>query len=374
MSTEDPYIGRKIEDYKIETLLGKGGMGSVYKGEDTVLRRPVALKVLAAGLSEDTDAIKRFEREARILAEVAHPNIAQVYRIGKVDGVPYYVMEFIDGKSLQQILAEEKRLTGSRSVKIILDAARGLKAAAERNIIHRDIKPANIMISADGNVKIVDFGIAKAFSDDTFKTATGLLLGTPRYMSPEQGRGATVDLRADIYSLGATFYHMVTGVPPFDSDNPITLIQKHITDPVRSISEYNPNVPEKICNLIYAMLAKSPGDRVQDYSQLIISLENATGHATTLFTYIPQAEQKPVDAEDQRKARRIWLIAAAIAAVLLIGFLIGKGGRTEIKKVPVFIGPSESRKAIHEGVNAIREYQELQKEMREQKEKEKAEE
>ena len=366
MPDQDPYIGRKIDEYQIESLLGKGGMGSVYKGLDTILRRPIALKVLAPGLAEDADSIKRFEREARIIAEINHPNIAQVFRIGKVDGPPYYVMEYIEGKSLQQILAEEGRLTGTRSVKIILDAARGLKAAAERNIIHRDIKPANIMVTESGAVKVVDFGIAKAFSDDTFKTATGLLLGTPRYMSPEQGRGAAVDLRADIYSLGATFYHMVTGVPPFDSDNPITLIQKHVTEPVRSVTELNPNVPEKICNIIYAMLAKTPADRIQDYAQLILGLEAASGHATTLFTYVPQAQiGKPVDPADQRRARKI-LIGAAVAVVVLVvlGMLFRGGPDKSKEETPARSpdAPMTRLDSIREGLKMRRDLEKIDKE------------
>jgi serine/threonine-protein kinase len=366
MPDQDAYVGRKIDEYQIESLLGKGGMGSVYKGLDTILRRPIALKVLAPGLAEDPEAIKRFEREARIIAEINHPNIAQVFRIGKVDGLPYYVMEYIEGKSLQQILAEEGRLTGSRSVKIILEAARGLKAAAERNIIHRDIKPANIMVTESGGVKVVDFGIAKAFSDDTFKTATGLLLGTPRYMSPEQGRGAAVDLRADIYSLGATFYHMVTGVPPFDSDNPITLIQKHVTEPVRSVTELNPNVPEKICNIIYAMLAKTPADRIQDYAQLILGLEAASGHATTLFTYVPQAQiGKPVDPADQRRARKI-LIGAAVAVVVLVvlGALFRGGPDKSKEETPARSpdAPMTRLDSIREGLKMRRELEKIDKE------------
>jgi serine/threonine-protein kinase len=369
MPDQDSYVGRKIDEYQIESLLGKGGMGSVYKGLDTILRRPIALKVLAPGLAEDLNAIKRFEREARIIAEINHPNIAQVFRIGKVDGLPYYVMEYIEGKSLQQILAEEGRLTGTRSVKIILDAARGLKAAAERNIIHRDIKPANIMVTESGGVKVVDFGIAKAFSDDTFKTATGLLLGTPRYMSPEQGRGAAVDLRADIYSLGATFYHMVTGVPPFDSDNPITLIQKHVTEPVRSVTELNPNVPEKICNIIYAMLAKTPADRIQDYAQLILGLEAASGHATTLFTYVPQAQiGKPVDPEDQRRARKI-LIGAAVAVVVLVvlGVLFRGGPGKSKEETPARSpdAPMTRLDSIREGLKMRRELEKIDKEDKE---------
>ena len=368
MPDQDPYVGRKIDEYQIESLLGKGGMGAVYKGQDTTLRRPIALKILAPGLAEDPEAIKRFEREARIIAEINHPNIAQVYRIGKVD-LPYYVMEYIEGKSLQQILAEEGRLTGSRSVKIILDAARGLKAAAERNIIHRDIKPANIMVTESGAVKVVDFGIAKAFSDDTFKTATGLLLGTPRYMSPEQGRGAAVDLRADIYSLGATFYHMVTGVPPFDSDNPITLIQKHVTEPVRSIAELNPNVPEKICNIIYTMLAKAPSDRIQDYAQLILGLEAASGHSATLFTYIPQAQLvKPVDPADQRRARKI-LIGAAVAVVVLVvlGALFRGGPDKSKEETPARSpdAPMTRLDSIREGLKMRRELEKIDKEDKE---------
>ncbi len=319
MTIQNTLIGREFDDYKIEHLLGEGGMGVVYKGWDKNLGRHVAIKVLANQLVEDFEAVKRFEREAHVIAELNHPNIAQVYRIGKIDGVPYYSMEFIDGCSLHDILQQTGRISGSKFAKIAIQAAEGLKAAAAKNIIHRDIKPANIMIMNDDSVKIVDFGIAKAFTGNSFKTATGMLLGTPLYMSPEQGRGAYIDHRADIYSLGATFFQMVTGKPPFEADNPINLIQKHIQEPVKNIKEINPNVPDKLCVLIYGMLQKNPADRISDYNEIIIALKNISGEKTAILSYTVVDEKSPFapDEKDKKKLKMIILVIAAVIIFIL---------------------------------------------------------
>ncbi len=242
---EHPYIGQTVDGYVIEDLLGQGGMASVYRGLDTSLGRSVAIKILPADALGDEDLVKRFEREAHLIAQVNHPNIAQVYRIGMIGNCPYYAMEHIDGYSLADLLLERDRLTPMQAINYMIQTAKGLKAAAERQIIHRDIKPANIMLTRDGTIKIVDFGIAKAHRDETYKTMAGHILGTPRYMSPEQGRGLPVDFRSDMYSLGATFYHMLAGVPPFDSDNPITLVLKHAKDPVQAIEQFNDRITER---------------------------------------------------------------------------------------------------------------------------------
>ncbi|MFP4579456.1 MAG: serine/threonine protein kinase [Candidatus Sumerlaeia bacterium] len=321
MSKEDPYIGLVIDGYRIDGLLGKGGMGAVYKGWDMDLQRQVAIKILSTDLIEDEDAVTRFDREARILAELNHPNICQVFRIGKYGDIPFYAMEHLDGRSLKDVLGQVRRINVDRAIRIVLQIAQGLKAAHEKGITHRDIKPANIMLMRDDMVKIVDFGIAKAFLDDTFKTATGMLLGTPRYMSPEQGRGANVDFRSDIYSLGCTFYHILTGAPPFSAQNAIQLIEKHMKEPVRSITERNPNVPDKLCNLIYGMLEKNPADRISDYSYLVISLQNIQDNqANQTYKVHAQAPARPVDAEDQKKSRKMVLgLVVSVVFVLALG-------------------------------------------------------
>lgn len=279
MSGKDPYIGREFDGYRIERALGRGGMGTVYGGVDTGLRRRVAIKVLPQSAAANEDLRRRFEREARVVAEFDHPNIARVYRTGEIDGLPYYAMEYIEGKSLADMLRDQGRVAGNACIRLMTQAAQGLKAAAARQVIHRDIKPANLMVTDDGMLKIVDFGIAKAVRDDTFQTATGAVMGTPRYIAPEQARGLELDHRADIYSLGATFYHMVTGVPPFDSDDPITLVMMHINQPVEPIERFNPHVPDNLERIIYRMLEKSPARRYQDYGKLVDDLEHVFTNA-----------------------------------------------------------------------------------------------
>jgi len=340
---QDRFIGQLVEGCRIESLLGKGGMGVVYKGYDTSLRRPVAVKILLEGALDDSDAVKRFEREARILAELNHPNIAQIYRIGHHEGIPFYSMEYIEGRSLDNFLAAETRLSGTRCVKYMIQAAQGLKAAADQNVTHRDIKPANIMIAESGLLKIVDFGIAKAVTEDTFRTATGTIMGTPRYMSPEQGKGGEIDLRSDIYSLGATFYHMVCGRPPFDADNAFALIMKHITEPAPPIPEFNANVPETLCGIIYTMLEKEPGKRFQDYTALIKALESIFEKPETTRPHGPPTAVRlaPKDekskAEENARQLKLILVGLTAAVIVLLGMLMlgpskEDSGSKEIRK------------------------------------------
>jgi serine/threonine protein kinase len=320
MGRDDKYLGRTIDNYEIVRLLGRGGMGGVFLAFDRTLRRQAALKVLADDAADDVELVKRFEREARIVAEMNHPNIAQVYGSGTIDGVPYYAMEFIEGQSLADMIQERGRLGGTECLEYILQAAKGLQVAAKHDIIHRDVKPANLMVNSRDVVKVVDFGIAKVFRDETFKTATGQVMGTPRYMSPEQGKGQKVDLRSDIYSLGATFYHCVTGQPPFDSDNAFTLIMKHIEEPVRAITDINPNVPEKVCHIVDGMLSKNPAERFQDYSQLIITLENAMGRSQGIKSCVSVGPMvAPIEVKPKsRKAMAATLVALGLVVLLTV--------------------------------------------------------
>ena len=318
MTNQDKYIGMKLDEYEVRELLGKGGMGAVYKGFDTALHRPVAIKILLDNALDNPDVVRRFEREARVIAEINHPNIAQIYKIGKIENVPYYVMEYIRGKSLADILSEKGRLCGSKCIDYMIQTAKGLRAAANHNIIHRDIKPANIMVTEDGTVKIVDFGIAKVVRDNTFKTTTGTIMGTPRYMSPEQGKGENVDLRSDIYSLGATFYHLISGIPPFDSDNPVTLLMKHFSEPVKSIKQFNSDVPDKLCNVIYCMMAKSPSERYQDYTHLIVTLENLYTSKEEITSYVPIIEQEENISPKLNKKKKLLLIGLAVIVLIFI--------------------------------------------------------
>ncbi len=322
MAENDPMIGTMIEEYRVDSLLGQGGMGAVYKGFDTKLRRYVAIKMLLTTV-QGSEAYQRFDREARIVASLNHPNLAQIFRVGEHNGQPYYVMEYIDGKSLHDLLEGGNPLAGQICVKYMKLASQGLKAAADQGIIHRDIKPANIMVTREGELKVVDFGLAKGCSEDTLETRVGTIMGTPRYMSPEQGKGEEVDLRSDIYSLGATFYHMVTGSAPFAAENPMSMIMKHATEPVEPIYKRNPNVPNKLSNLIYAMMEKKPDDRVQSYSILIGEIEcifaagsSALGDHTQKVTS-PQPVAAGQSAGDFFLFQPKW-IAAGLGTIIVI--------------------------------------------------------
>ncbi|MBI4604181.1 MAG: serine/threonine protein kinase, partial [Planctomycetes bacterium] len=224
--------GREIGAYRILSLLGKGGMGEVYRARDTKLQRDVAVKVLPASFARDPDRASRFTREARLLASLNHPNIATIYGVEEWEGTRVLILELIEGETLAD------RIAGGLAIETALVLARqiaeGLEAAHEKGVIHRDLKPGNIKVTPEGRVKVLDFGLAKAFGGDAARmdssesptqslaaTKQGVLLGTAGYMAPEQARGESeLDIRTDLYALGATIYHMLAGVPPFDGPTP----------------------------------------------------------------------------------------------------------------------------------------------------------
>jgi len=256
--------------YQVEGILGKGGMGTVYKCMDVALHRPVAIKVL---LLEENESRGRFFKEARALAKLSHPNITQIYTTGEEEGFPYFVMEFVDGPSCKALLAQEDRFSISKALDIAIQVCDGLKKAHQNDVIHRDIKPANILINSEGIAKITDFGLAKLLSGDHELTKTKMVMGTPSFISPEQGRGEKIDFRTDIYSLGVMLYQMIIGRLPFDAEDAITLIMKHIKEPVTFPSPTPElSVPPAIAGIIRKMMAKDPNERFLSYDQLIYNL------------------------------------------------------------------------------------------------------
>jgi len=261
--------------YRVEELIGAGGMGIVYRALDEALQRHVALKTLLPALAADSEFVARFKREAQSAAALNHPNITQIYTIGQEGTIPYFAMELIRGKSLEAIAREKRALPAAEATGYILQAAQGLRHAAQKKLIHRDIKPSNLMLTEEGVVKITDFGLAKAARCETQLTATGEVLGSPGYISPEQAQGSQLDARSDIYSLGATFYHLVTGKLPFEAPTPVAMIVKHMSEPLRSPRAVNPAVPYPVASAIQKMMAKRPGERFQDYDALIRELERA---------------------------------------------------------------------------------------------------
>ncbi len=261
--------------YRVESLIGVGGMGIVYRAFDEALERPVALKTLLPALAADAEFVARFKREAQSAAALNHPNITQIYAIGQEGTVPFFAMEMIHGRSLEAIVKERGAIEAMEAAGYILQAARGLRHAAQKKLIHRDIKPSNLMLADDGVVKITDFGLAKAARSETQLTATGEVLGSPGYISPEQAQGGALDVRSDIYSLGATFYHLVTGKLPFEAPTPVAMIIKHMNEPLRSPRAVNPAIPYPVAAAIQKMMTKRPNERFQDYDVLIRELERS---------------------------------------------------------------------------------------------------
>lgn len=254
-------------------------MGEVFLAHDEVLGRDVAIKVLARHLAEQPDAVERFDREARSAASLSHPNIVPVHDRGATDdGTHYIAMEYVSGGTLKDMIDREGPLPPEKAVSITLQVSRALRAAHERGVIHRDIKPQNILLTQSGEVKVTDFGIARAASLTTL-TGTGLIMGTAHYISPEQATGEPAGPRSDLYSLGIVLYEMLTGEVPYDAETPLGIAMKHVNGLLRSPRELNPRIPEDLEALILALLSKDPDGRPPDASSLIARLERLGGGA-----------------------------------------------------------------------------------------------
>ena len=319
---EASLTGQLIDAFEILELIGRGGMGEVYKARDVRLDRLVAIKITNPLFARDPEFVGRFEREARAASALSHPNVAQVYWTGRYHERPFYAMEYVDGRSLAAVLLAEGKISGLKCLDYLAQAAEGLRAAHAKGIIHRDIKPANLMVGKDGVLKIVDFGLARRLSGDATLTQSDCVLGTPRYMSPEQALGGEVDHRSDIYSLGATFYHLFAGQPPFDAETPIALMMKHVQEPLPPLRERNPHVPGAVCGIVELMLAKRPEDRYQSYDQLLADVRLARGGrlAAPISSITGSPERTPAE-RTLRSGKHAFLaggILAVAGAVALI--------------------------------------------------------
>jgi uncharacterized RDD family membrane protein YckC/predicted Ser/Thr protein kinase len=269
----DPLIGTSLRHFRVEKVLGRGGMGSVYLGWDTSLERSVALKVLSPELAYDAEIVARFAREARTQAKVRHPNVTQIYFIGEDRGLHFFAMEYIDGSALDRLIESGDKLPWARALEYVLMTARGLRAAHNQGFIHRDVKPSNLLLEKDDVIKIADFGLVKSTSGDGELTQKGVIVGSPQYMAPEQGRAENVDHRSDIYSLGCTFYHLITKQPPFDAPSPVAIMSMHVTDRATRIRALCPEVPENVERVVDRMMSKDPGSRFSSYDELLATLE-----------------------------------------------------------------------------------------------------
>lgn len=278
-------IGKTISKrYVIEELLGQGGMSAVYKGTDPNLKRVVAVKVIHPHLSSNPDFILRFEEEAAAVAQLRHHGIIQVHDYNRDEDLYYMVLEFVPGETIQDHLKRladsGRQLSPTKAMEYIASVCDAVDYAHQRGMIHRDIKPANLMLTTSGQIILMDFGIAKIVGG-TRHTATGAVVGTAMYMSPEQIKGEQPDRRSDIYSLGVTLFEMVSGRPPFEAESAMTLMMMHINDPVPDPKALNPDVPDGLVAVINKALAKDPNNRYQTAAQMAAALRNALSAGTS---------------------------------------------------------------------------------------------
>ncbi|MCX7805034.1 MAG: serine/threonine protein kinase [Planctomycetota bacterium] len=264
---------KRIGPYRIIGKLGQGGMGTVYLAEHVEEGRRVALKVLPPDLARDEEFLERFRREARAVASLDHPNIVRCFGVGVSGGLHYIAMEFVEGKDVESIIEERGPMSEGETLAVARQMAAALSAACTRGVVHRDIKPANILVDADGMAKLTDFGLAWRGGSDAKVTQTGVAVGTPYYISPEQARGIQdVDVRSDIYSLGASMYHMMTGQPPFPGGNAMIVMSKHVSEEPVPVRRLAPGASEGIEALIEKMLSKKPEDRQQTPEELLADI------------------------------------------------------------------------------------------------------
>jgi predicted Ser/Thr protein kinase len=270
-SVHQPSQIKVLGGCRLEEVIGRGGFGIVYRAHHIGLDIPVALKILSAPVgAPEVETVKRFIREARIAARIRHANVVAVLNVGHEQNLRYIVMELVDGISLQALLNKEKRLEVHRAVDIMIQLCEGLQCAHEIGIIHRDLKPDNVLIARDGTVKIADLGLAKRLDGSSGMTLSGMVMGTPYYMAPEQATGGkNTDERSDIYSLGCTLYRMLAGRAPYQAEQFVQVIYLHAHAPIPDVRELNPTVPARLSALIQRMLAKDPDHRYQTVKEVL---------------------------------------------------------------------------------------------------------
>jgi serine/threonine protein kinase len=271
-----------LDRYEVGRLLGAGGLAEVFEGRDRLLARRVAIKVLQAQFARDPSFVTRFKREAQIGASLRHPNIVEVYDNGTEDGTHFIVMEYVEGRTLKDVIRTEGPMSPERAAEITADVCSALAATHARGIVHRDINPGNVMLTPEGKVKVMGFGIARATTSETI-TQTAAVVGTAQYISPEQAQGHTVDGRSDIYSLGCSLYEMLTGTVPFTGDSPVAIAYRHVREDPTPPRMLNTDVPAPLEAICLKAMAKLPDNRYQTAAELHDDLERFRNYQPRIF-------------------------------------------------------------------------------------------
>ena len=288
--------GAVVGDFVLREELGRGGMGTVYLAHQVSLDRDVAVKILHSQFAEDEHYVANFLREARAAAHLNHPSIVQAYAVGEDDGVHYLAMEYVEGSTLKQVLVHSGRMVPERALAIVTNVAEALEFGwSNQQLVHRDLKPDNIMLTSGGTVKLADLGLARLGSESG--EASGEVHGTPQYISPEQLLGKRAQTGADIYSLGATFYHMLSGDFPYSGTSPVEIAGKHLTEPLRPLAEVAPDVPSPLAHVVEVMMAKRPAHRYRDAAELLEDLRRV-GQGKAPVRQASPGAQVPIDLEN----------------------------------------------------------------------------
>ena len=371
----DNLSGRSLGGYRLLRRLGRGAMGDVYLAEQQSLGRQVAVKVLRGDRSLHPGAVERFSQEARAAAALVHGNIVQIHEVACVDGVHFLAEEYVAGPSLKAWLLARGPLDAIQAISVLSQVGSALVKSAQAGIVHRDIKPENLLVTPAGEVKVADFGLARVLEDDLELTQQGMALGTPLYMSPEQAAGRPVDVRSDLYSLGATVYHLLAGQPPFSGPTSLAVALAHQREQPMPLAAFRPELPAGLGRIVEQLLAKRPEERCESPTELLQAVEavelaistgsrhgrlplawdgdavdwkpatpsagvarmaapTLAGRAQAQTSRLREATQHLQESADREhheqaasrreRSRRTWLLAGAAAAALAIGFVIGR--------------------------------------------------
>jgi serine/threonine-protein kinase len=333
LASQADLTGQTLGDFHVLLRLGQGGMGQVFLAEQVSLRRKVALKILRADLAGNPASLQRFKAEAEAVARATHANIVQVYAIGEAQGLHFMALEYVEGRNLRDYLDKKGTIDLPLALSIMRQVAAALQRAGELGVIHRDVKPENILLTRRGEAKVADFGLSRCFAPDRQSptlTQSGVAMGTPLYMSPEQVEGKAIDPRTDIYSFGATCYHMLAGVPPFQGETAYQLALKHVSEEPVPLNEVRPDLPADLCAVVHKTMAKDPAQRHQTCREILQDLQrvrdNLAGLKTETLSTPGQTAGESISLEAvPRKAPggRRWLLGVLVALTLVLAVSVG---------------------------------------------------